>query len=105
MLSIDERQADGVTVLDLKGRLVFGPEGQTFSQRIKQLVADTQVNLIVNMADVTFIDSCGVGELVSGFSTAKKQHGSLKLVAPTAMVREVLRIMRVSKIIDICDTE
>lgn len=105
MLTIDLREKDGVTILDLNGRLVFGPEAQSLSQRVRQLVADGKAQLLVNMSGVTFIDSCGVGELIAGFTTASKSNGTLKLTSPIPLVAEVLRIVRVPKIVEIFEAE
>jgi anti-sigma B factor antagonist len=105
MLSIDERENDGVTILELTGRLVFGADSQSLNQLVKRLVAERKTRILVNLAGISFIDSCGVGELVASLSTVKKSDGVLKAAAPTAIVREVLRIVRVTKIIDIYNTE
>jgi anti-sigma B factor antagonist len=105
MLSIDEREKNGVTILDLNGRLVFGPDSQTLNQQVKRLVAQQKTRILVNLSGISFIDSCGVGELVASLSTVKKSDGVLKAAAPTSMVKEVLRIVRVTKIIDIYNTE
>src|SRR5205085_10365320 len=93
-LRIDVRTVGEVTVLDLSGHLIVGQESQSLSQRVKQLVAEQKSKVLLNLKEVTFIDSCGVGELVSSYTTLKKTGGALKLAAPQKMVFEVLRIAR-----------
>jgi anti-sigma B factor antagonist len=105
MLSIKQRENNGVVLLDLSGRLVFGPEGQTLAQVVKQLVAEGKKRVVANLAGITYIDSSGVGELVAGFSTMKKSGGNLKLCALPPLVRDVLRIVRVLTMIDAYETE
>jgi anti-sigma B factor antagonist len=105
MLSIDVREKDGIAVVDVSGRLVLGPEGQDLLQRVKQLIAERRLKILVNFAGLTFIDSCGVGELVASLSSVKKNGGVMKLAGPTALVRDVLRVVRVPTIIDVYDSE
>lgn len=105
MLQIETRQAGDVTVLDLTGDLVFGPSSNSLAQHIKQLVAGNQTRVLVTMDGVTFIDSCGVGELISGFTSVKKSGGVLKVSGPNERVSEVLRIVRLPLVINVYDTE
>lgn len=102
---IDTRRADGVTVLDLSGDLTFGPTSHSLAQHIRELVADQQARILVNLADVKFIDSCGVGELISGFTSVKKSGGVLKVSGAGDRVSEVLRIVRLPLVIEVFDTE
>ncbi len=105
MLEIGVRDAGGITVLDLKGALVAGTGVEAFSRRFKQLVAEQRVKILLNLRDVSVIDSRGVGELVASFSSLKRSGGALKLVSPSKFVREVLQITRIGTIIDVFDTE
>lgn len=104
-LRIDARNVGEVTVLELTGHLVLGLESQTLSQRVKQLVAEQKTRIVVNLKNVAFIDSCGVGELVASYTTLKKNNGALKLAAPQKMVFEVLRLARLPTIVEVFDTE
>lgn len=105
MLEIHPRDAHGILILDLSGRLTGGTGAASLSQRVKQLVAENQRILLLNLSGVAFIDSSGVGELVTAFSTAKKVGGMLKLACPTKMVHEVLRMTRILTIIETFSTE
>lgn len=103
-VQIDTRTIDGLTVVDASGQMMVGNEGETLSQRVKKLAAEGKSKFIVSFSGLTFIDSWGVGELVSSFSTAKKAGGTLKLAGATGHVAEVLRIVRVTTIIEPFDT-
>src|SRR6476469_7575682 len=92
MLEIKVRDVGGITVLDLKGSLVAGLGLEALAQRFKQLVAEQRVKVVLNVKDVSVIDSRGVGDLVGGFSSLKKNGGSLKIACPGKLVREVLQI-------------
>src|SRR5262249_15927429 len=105
MLDVSSRERDGITILDGRGRLAFGQHGPTRVGRVKELVGGQKVKVALNLAEVTFIDSSGVGELVASLSSVKKAGGTLKAFGPAPFVRDVLRIVRVSTILDIHDTE
>ncbi|MFQ5696513.1 MAG: STAS domain-containing protein, partial [Terriglobia bacterium] len=78
-LDIKTREAGGVTVLDLNGRIILGEATSALRDHIKKLLADNKSKLVLNLADVSFIDSTGVGTLVSGYSSVKAAGGELKL--------------------------
>ena len=105
MLRIDTRQSDAVTILDLTGELVFGPGSQSLAQHIKQLVADNRTPILVRLDGVSFIDSCGVGELIAGFTSVRKNGGTLKISGAGERVSEVLKIVRLPLVIDVYDSE
>jgi anti-sigma B factor antagonist len=105
MLGIGTRDASGITVLDLKGSLVAGIGVEAFAQLFKQIVAEQRTKVLLNLKDVSVIDSRGVGELVASFSSLKRAGGSLKIANPSKFVREVLQITRIGTIIDVFDTE
>lgn len=104
-LRITENQSDGVTVLALSGHLVMGEESQQLKRQVEALVEQSQTNVIMHMEGVAYIDSFGVGELVSCVTIMKKNGGMLKLVNPTQFVREVLRVTHLDTVIPIFDTE
>ena len=105
MLEIKTRDVGGVTVLDLIGSLVLGREPQSLSHRIKQIVAEQRLNVLLNAQDISIIDSSGVGDLVASFTLVKKAGGALKLAGPSPFVRDVLRIARIPTMIEVFDTE
>jgi anti-sigma B factor antagonist len=105
MLEINTRDVSGITVLDLKGSLVAGLGVEALVRRMKELAAEQRGKVLLNLKDVSVIDSRGVGEVVASFSSLKRSGGSLKLACPTKFVREVLQITRIGTIIDVYDTE
>jgi anti-sigma B factor antagonist len=105
MIEIHEKGVNSVTVLALSGRLTLSSDAQTLLQKIKQLVGDGKTRVLLDLRGIATIDSCGVGELVSAFTTLKKQGGLLKLVGPTSAVRDILRITRVATLFEIFDAE
>ncbi len=105
MLEIGAREVSGITVLDMRGSMVAGTGVEAFSQRFKQLVAAQKTKILLNLKDVSVIDSRGVGELVASFSSLKRGGGALKMVNPSKFVREVLQITRIGTIIDVFDSE
>src|SRR6478609_7397651 len=104
MLDIKTRKAGEVTVLDLSGSLLVGMGLEMLRPRIEQLVAEQQLNVVLNAKDVSVIDSAGVGDLVASYSLLKKSGGSLKIANPGKLVREVLRIARIPTLIEVFDT-
>lgn len=104
-LRIETRHVGPVSILDLSGQLVMGNETLALSQHCEQLVQRQRTQLVINIQQVTFIDSSGVGELVAVLSCAKRAGGSLKILRPTEMVRRVLEISHVNRVLDIFDSE
>src|SRR5437868_4085608 len=100
MLEIGCRDVGGIVVLDLRGNLMAGMGLEALNRRVKQLVAEGRLQIILNARDVSVIDSCGVGDLVGNFSLVKKSGGSLKLASLSKLVREVLQIARIPTIIE-----
>lgn len=99
-VQISEREAQGVTVLDLKGGVVLAPDGKALHERVKQLVGQNKTKILLNVADVTHIDSTGLGEIVSGFSLVKKSGGQLKLVNATDKLQRIIRLTNLSSILE-----
>ena len=85
-MTLKTRQVDGVTILDLSGRIVLGEGSIQIRDSIKELVAKGQKHILLNLGDVNYIDSSGLGELVSAFTTVKNAGGELKLLGLTKKV-------------------
>jgi anti-sigma B factor antagonist len=112
MLEYKSRQQGDVTILDLSGRisvgeaLAFGPgSGLILGQVIRELAEKGQKRILLNLKDVKYIDSSGVGDLVRSVTSLRRQGGDLKLLSPSPMVLEVLRITRLDRVLDIKDDE
>jgi anti-sigma B factor antagonist len=104
-LQIDRREAQGITVLGLRGRLVLGDAGLHLAQSVRQLVAQPNPNILLNIEQLAFIDSSGVGDLIANFTTVRKSGGTLKLSCPNGQVRKVLEIVKLPTIIEVFPSE
>ena len=104
-LTIASREVDGVTVLDLSGRITLGEGSVQLREAIRDLISKGQKNILLNMGDVNYIDSSGLGELVSAFTTSKNQGAALKLLSLTKKVKDVLQLTKLYTVFDIYDDE
>ena len=104
-LTIASREVDGVTVLDLSGRITLGEGSVQLRDAIRGLISKGQKNILLNLADVNYIDSSGLGELVSAFTTAKNQQADVKLLNLTKKVHDLLQLTKLYTVFDIKDDE
>ncbi len=104
-IKIGTRQVDGVTVLDLSGRITLGEGSVQLRDATRDLLAKGQKKILLNLADVNYIDSSGIGELVSAFTTVKNQGGELKLLNLTKKVHDLLQITKLYTVFDVQDDE
>jgi anti-sigma B factor antagonist len=104
-LAIASREVDGVTVLDLSGRITLGEGSVQLRDAVRNLLGKGQKTILLNMADVNYIDSSGLGELVSAYTTVKNQGAVLKLLKLTAKVHDLLQLTKLYTIFDIYDDE
>jgi anti-sigma B factor antagonist len=96
---------DGVTVVALDGRIVLGEESNALRERVKSLVAEGKKKIVLNMANISFIDSAGLGTLVAAHHSAKGQGASLRLCHLGAKFSEVLQITKLMTIFEVYNTE
>jgi anti-sigma B factor antagonist len=104
-LKITTREVDGVTVAALDGRIVLGEESNALREKIKSLVAEGKKKVVLNMDNITFIDSAGLGTLVASHHSAKAQGAALKLCHLGTKFQEVLQITKLMTIFDVYNTE
>lgn len=104
-MDIRERAVDGVTVLHLSGKIVLGEGEVQIRDRIKDLLADGQRKILLDLADVSYIDSAGLGTLISSFATVKREQGQLKLANLTNRVQDLLAITKLITVFDTYDSE
>ena len=104
-LTIASRELDGVTVLDLSGRITLGEGSVQLRDAIRGLISKGQKRILLNLADVNYIDSSGLGELVSAFTTAKNQQADVKLLRLTKKVHDLLQLTKLYTVFDIKDDE
>lgn len=99
------RQMDGVTIVDLSGRITLGEGSVVLRDAIRDLVGKGNKRILLNLGDVTYIDSSGIGELVSAFTTVRNQGGELKLLNLTKKVHDLLQITKLYTVFDVKDDE
>jgi anti-sigma B factor antagonist len=104
-MDIKERVVDGVSVLDLSGKIVLGEGDLQVKERIKALLSDGQKRILLNLGDVSYIDSAGLGSLISAYATVKREGGQLKLVNLTKRVQDLLAITKLITVFDTYDDE
>jgi anti-sigma B factor antagonist len=100
-LTIVEKQVNGVTVLKLSGRITLGEESSQLRTRIKELLGQGKTRLVLDLSDVAFIDSAGLGTLVSGFTSAQNQGANMKLANLTDRFHEQLNITKLVTVFDV----
>jgi anti-sigma B factor antagonist len=104
-MKLNTRQVDGITVLDLSGRITLGEGSVQLRDAVRDLLAKGSKNILLNLADVNYIDSSGIGELVSAYTTVRNQGGELKLLNLTKKVHDLLQITKLYTVFDVKDDE
>ena len=104
-LTIASREVDGVTVLDLNGRITLGEGSVQLRDAIRDLIGKGQKNILLNLSEVNYIDSSGLGELVSAYTTARNQGAALKLLGLSKKVNDLLQLTKLYTVFDIYDDE
>ena len=104
-LKVQTRQVKDVAVVDMSGRITLGEETKLLRDTVQQLLGEGQKKLLLNLGEVTFIDSGGIGELVSAFTSVRNRGGELKLLKLTRRVHDVLQITKLYTVFDINDDE
>lgn len=99
------RQVGDVTVIDAVGRITLGEGSSAFRDTLKDLTAAGNKKLLLNLAGVNYIDSSGIGEMVSGFTTVTNQGGQLKLLNLTKRVQDLLQITKLYTVFEVFDDE
>jgi anti-sigma B factor antagonist len=104
-LKMTYREVDGVAVVALDGRIVLGEESNALREKVKSLIAEGKKKIVLNMDNVTFIDSAGLGTLVAAHHSAKSQGASLRLCHLGSKFQEVLQITKLLTVFEVYDTE
>lgn len=102
---LSTRQVGDVVVVDVSGRITLGEGSSNLREGIRDLLAKGHRKILLNLADVSYIDSSGIGELVSGYTSVTNAGGQLKLVNLTKRVNDLLQITKLYTIFDIYDSE
>ena len=104
-LKVSKRTNDGVPVIDLGGRLVFGDETKVLRKTVKDAIESGDANIVLNLSDLAYVDSGGIGTLVGLYTSARAAGGDLKLACPNSRVRHVLEITRLMTILSVFESE
>ena len=104
-LKTTTRQVDGITIVDCSGRITLGEGSVVLRDAVKDLLSKGQKRILLNLGDVNYIDSSGIGELVSAYTTVKNQGGELKLLNLTKKVHDLLQITKLYTVFDVRDDE
>jgi anti-sigma B factor antagonist len=99
------RQVDSVTVVDISGRITLGEGCAQLRELIRGQLTKGNKRVLINLADVTYIDSSGIGELVSAYTAVTNQGGELKLLKLTQKVHDLLQITKLYTVFDVHDDE
>jgi anti-sigma B factor antagonist len=104
-MTTSTRQLGDVTIVDISGRIVLGEESAALRELVCDLLSKGHKQILLNLGDVNYIDSSGLGHLVSAFTSARKQEGELKLLNLTNKVHDLMQITRLYTVFDIMDDE
>jgi anti-sigma B factor antagonist len=104
-MEIEQRVADGVTILDLKGKLVLGEGDELLRDKINSLLHQGQKHIILNLEGVPYIDSAGLGEIVRTYTSVSRQGGKLKLLNLTKRIQDLLSITKLLTVFETFDSE
>ena len=99
------RQRGNVTVIDLSGQIKLGEGTSVLRDTVRDLLGKGQKKILLNLGDVNYIDSIGVGELISALTSVRNQGGELKLLRLTKKVRDVLQITKLYTVFHVLDDE
>jgi anti-sigma B factor antagonist len=104
-MTVSERAVGGVTILDVSGHVTMNDGSDQLRDKVKAVLQAGKKQLLVNLSEVAYMDSAGLGELVQAYSTVTRQGGSLKLVNPTKRLTDLLVITKLITVFDTFDDE
>lgn len=104
-VKLNTRQVGDVSVVDVSGRITLGEGSSALRDSLREMVGKGQKKILLNLGDVTYIDSSGIGELVSGFTTVANQGGQLKLLKLTKRVKDLLQITKLYTVFEVHEDE
>lgn len=104
-VKLNTRQVGDVSVIDVTGRITLGEGSSALRDSLRELVGKNQKKILLNLGNVSYIDSSGIGELVSGFTTVTNAGGQLKLLNLSKRVKDLLQITKLYTVFDVHDDE
>jgi anti-sigma B factor antagonist len=104
-MQIAERESGAVTILDLSGRITLGEDGNLLKDKLQSLLHQGKKNVLFNLAQVSYVDSAGLGAIVSAYTTVTREGGSLKLANVTKKLQDLLSITKLLTVFETFDSE
>ena len=104
-LTITERPAGDVTILDLSGKITIGEGSVQLRESVRRLLDEGKKKILLNLGDISYVDSSGIGELVSSYTTTNNNGGQLKLLNLTKKIRDLLMITKLLTVFETFDSE
>jgi anti-sigma B factor antagonist len=104
-MKVATRQVDGITILDLSGRITLGEGSVTLRDAVHDVLAKGSKKILLDLGNISYIDSSGIGEMVSAFTSVRNAGGELKLLNLTKKVHDLLQITKLYTVFDIWDNE
>lgn len=104
-MKIEERAVSGVTILDLQGKMLIGEGDELLREKINQLVENGTEKIVLNLAEVPYVDSAGLGEIVRCYTTVSRKNGKLKLLNLTKRIHDLLSITKLLTVFETYDSE
>jgi anti-sigma B factor antagonist len=104
-LTLKERQAGDVTILDLSGKVTIGEGSVQLREAVRKLLDEGKKKILLNLGDVSYVDSSGIGELVSSYTTTNNQGGQLKLLNLTKKIKDLLMITKLLTVFQTYENE
>jgi anti-sigma B factor antagonist len=104
-VKLNSRQVGDVSVVDVAGRITLGEGSSALRDALRDMVAKNHKKILLNLGDVSYIDSSGIGELVSGFTSVTNSGGQLKLLGLTKRVKDLLQITKLYTVFDVHEDE
>jgi anti-sigma B factor antagonist len=104
-MQIAERENGAVTVLDLSGKITLGEDGNLLKDKLQSLLHQNKKNILFNLAQVSYVDSAGLGAIVSAYTTVTREGGTLKLVNVTKKLQDLLSITKLLTVFETFDSE
>jgi anti-sigma B factor antagonist len=104
-MTINERKGGDVTILDVDGKILLGEGDVQLKRKIDELIERKETKLVINLANVPYMDSGGLGEIVRSYTTVKRAGGELKLLNATKRISDLLTITKLITVFEVFDNE
>ena len=104
-MKIKERSRDGVTILEVSGKIMGGPDAELFTNTLKSLIHEGQPRVLVDLSKVTWVNSTGLGILISGYTTLKRSNGEMKLLNVSDRIESIFMVTKLHTVFEAYKSE